>query len=116
MADAKRPRAPRALVDNAGDPEQVAAGERTLRVRQDRDEHAWRAVAATVEGRRVLSRIIDHCWTFESLAGAAKSHGDLAFFAGRQDVGHYVMAEINAAAPEALSLMAKESREEQRNG
>lgn len=116
MSADRAPRPPRAEVDNAADEEQVRTARQRVDARAKRMENAWRATCATKEGRAVLTGIIDHANTYESLAQSADNHGTLGFWAGRQDVGHYVVAQINAAAPEALALMAKESREEQRNG
>jgi hypothetical protein len=101
-----------ALVANADDAEQVKAGRRKLESRQQRTENAMRAVVATREGRVVVNALLDHCGAFETLAPVVDSHAQMAFYAGKKDVGHYVLAQVGQAAPEALALMAKEARED----
>lgn len=94
-------------VANAADRDQVkyaARKDKELMLREERD---LQAVLKLPEGRRLLFRVLTHCKVFESIwHPSALIHAN----AGRQDVGHAVMAWINDADPEALFIMMKESR------
>lgn len=102
----------RALVRNAADPEQVKRGGRKEKDARDRELHDLRAVLATEPGRRVLWRVLWHCGVFASVY----DEGPLIYKnAGRQDVGHFLMAEIEAADDEAIfRLMVEARRREKR--
>jgi hypothetical protein len=98
---------PRALVKNAADPKQVGRA-----TRKERDARAveladLRAVLNTEYGRRSLWRLLTHCSVFESIFSASSL---IYANAGRQDVGHFLMAEIEAADPEAIFRMMREHK------
>jgi hypothetical protein len=96
-------------VKNAADAVQVkAAAEKELRGRE-RDMNDLRHVLNDVRGRRFVWKLLGHCRTFESIFEAsAKIH----YNSGRQDVGHYLLAEIGEANEEALFVMMRESQKE----
>lgn len=96
-----------ALVRNAADPQQVQRGARLSSRRRERDMADLRAVLATLEGRRVFWRLLEHCKVFQSIWDPSSR---LHYQAGVQDVGHYVMAEIGEADEEALFRMMREAR------
>lgn len=62
----------------------------------------------SVQGRRFLWRLLDHCSVFSSIyhASALIHHNS-----GRQDVGHFVMGEIVKADDMAFIQMMKEAKE-----
>lgn len=96
----------RPAVQNAADRGQVRHAERKDRDRRERELRDLNAVLATPEGRRVMWRLLGHCRVFESIwHPSALIHAN----SGKQDVGHFIMAEIAAADQEALFLMMKES-------
>lgn len=65
-------------------------------------------VCASESGRRFLWRVLEKCKTFESIwEGSAKIH----YNSGKQDVGHFLMAEITEADEMILFTMMKESKE-----
>lgn len=105
----------RALVRNAADPKQVKDAKKRETLQRDNELADLRAVLNTLEGRRVLWRILEHTKTFGSIYD--ESPNRIAFNSGRQDVGHFVMAEINDADASKILTMMQESqaRERQRN-
>lgn len=97
-----------ALVANAADAEQVKRAGRKTRDRRADELADLRAVLATPAGRRVLWRVLEHCRVFESVwSEGAQIHAN----AGRQDVGHFVMAEIEQADDEAIFRLMVEARQ-----
>jgi hypothetical protein len=95
------------LVQNAADAEQVERGARLQARRRAQARADLRAVLATAEGRRVLWRLLEHCGVFESIWHPS---AEIHYRAGRQDVGHWLMAEISEADDEALMRMFQEAR------
>jgi len=99
--------APRALVKNASDPEQVQRAGRKV-VNRRADELAdLNAVLATPAGGRVLWRFLHYCRVFESVQDPPER---IQANAGRQDVGHWLMAEIEAADDLALFRLMQDAR------
>lgn len=98
----------RAFVKNAADPAQVADGKKkeSLSRRDELDD--IRFILSTKNGRRVLWRLLTHCNVFGSVwhPSALIHHNS-----GRQDVGHFIMAEITEASPDAFLTMMKENKE-----
>lgn len=98
---------PRAAVKNAADAGQVKHAGRKDRDRRQREMDDLRAVLATPFGRRFVWRLLSHCKVFESIwHPSALIHAN----AGRQDVGHYLMAEIVEANEDMLLMMMTEAR------
>lgn len=104
----------KALVGNAGDEQQVASAvgkERRIRTRELNDV---RAVLATEEGRRFLWRLMGQCKVFESVKAGDDAMTN--YNVGRQDIGHFVMAEVAEARPNALIEMMIEAQKENIDG
>jgi hypothetical protein len=95
---------------NASDPKQIARAARKERDRRALEVADMRAVLETPAGRRTLWRLLSHCSVFESIFSASSL---IYANAGRQDVGHFVMAEIEASDPEAIFTMMREHRTRQ---
>ena len=65
------------------------------------------SVLSHPEGRRLLWRILEECKTFSSvMTGNSWTH----YYAGKQDLGHYLMSEITEANEDALFVMMKENK------
>lgn len=76
-----------------------------------RDQDDIVAVMSTEAGRRFVASRIRVCGVYGSVwEASAKIH----YNAGRQDVGHQLMADVIAAAPDAYTVMEREARELQR--
>lgn len=101
----------RSAVHNAADPEQVEKAQKSAKARRERELEDLKVVLNMPgkEGRRVLNRLFAECKTFQSIFVASS---EIYKNAGRQDIGHWLMAEVEAASPEALMeiiLKRKES-------
>lgn len=93
---------------NAADPAQVKQAARKDQDRGLRFARDLKAVLATREGRNVLWHYLGTCKVFESVwHPSALIHAQ----AGRQDVGHEIMKDINDTDQEAFFLMMKEARQ-----
>jgi hypothetical protein len=99
-------------VKNATDTRQVHHAARKDKDRRKRDLAAWRAVLGTPEGRLVLWNMLEHCQVFTSIwhPSALIHHAS-----GKQDVGHFLMAEITEADEDRLFLMMKEASQRKRS-
>jgi len=95
------------LVKNAADREQVREAKQKETSLRDRELNDLRSILNTREGRRYLWRMMGHCRTFASVWHAS---AQIHYNAGMQDVGHFMMAEITEASPEAFFLMMKENK------
>lgn len=98
MTDDQKP-----LVENASDRKQIREAKHTARSRRKRELDDVRAVLKSPAGERLLRRIAEHCGTFRSVF--VLDPYATAFNAGRQDVGHFLLAEIEAASKDALLQM-----------
>lgn len=99
-----------ALVGNAADKQQVedaAQAEKRGRMREVDD---MRSVLSSSQGRRVLWRIMQQCGVNQTVLGDTDARTN--FNAGRQDVGHFVLAEIVEAAPARYLEMMMENQKE----
>lgn len=98
----------RAEVRNAADPAQVN------RARQnDRDrERQWlanvRAVMNTPHGRAVMWELVREARVYESIWCP---NAEIHYRAGRQDYGHWLLAQLIAADDGLYELMEREARE-----
>lgn len=95
------------LVKNAADREQVREAKQKEVSQRERELNDLRSILNTKEGRRYLWRMMGHCRTFSSVWHAS---AQIHYNSGMQDVGHYIMAEITEASPEAFFLMMKENK------
>lgn len=99
-----------ALVQNAGDRQQVEKAKLTERQRKDLQLKDIATLLAMPEGRRFLWRLLGHCKVNSSVFDP---HGSrLAYNSGMQDVGHFVLGEIVSAQPEAYLQMMQEAQQE----
>jgi hypothetical protein len=103
-----RPRQPRrSVVANASDVEQVKRGRETDRARVERETREKIAVWSTREGRACYWRWISECGVFRS--PMEESPHWTAFYAGRQEIGQQLLADITELAPELYLLMQSEA-------
>jgi hypothetical protein len=98
-----------AFVKNAADKEQVKEGSRKERDKRKQELLDLQVVLDLPAGRRLLWRFLTECKTFESIwESSARIH----YLAGKQDLGHFIMAEIVAADEDSLLTMMKEAKSE----
>ena len=97
----------RPAVANAADRSQVANAARKDQDRALRFDRDLKAVLGTREGRNVLWHYLGECKVFESIwHPSALIHAQ----AGRQDVGHMILKDINDTDQDSFFLMMKEAR------
>lgn len=95
-------------LDSKARAEAQAASDREETIKRDQ-RRDLAAVLKTPEGRRVMWRLLEHtnvfgsCWEDESDAHRARR-------IARQDVGHFLMDEIQGADINALFLMMTENK------
>lgn len=98
------------MTKNASDAAALRKAEKVEKSNRWLELEDLRAVLASPGGRRFLWRLLNECHVFDSIWTAS---AQIHYFAGQQDVGHFLQREIEAAQPEAMWLMAKENREKE---
>lgn len=95
----------RPLVRQTGDRQQVEKAEKQTKFNREQELADLVALLDEPAGRRMLWRMLTHCKTFESIWDpSSKVH----YNSGKQDVGHFLLAEIMAAKPAAFTQMMTE--------
>lgn len=93
---------------NSGDEKKVNDAKNRERSKRDRELNDLRYLLQSHQGRRFVWRLLAHCSVFESIwSASALIHKN----SGRQDVGHFLMAEVTAANEEAFFQMMKEAKQ-----
>ncbi len=98
----------RALVKNAGDRDQVKKAAKKEKSQDEWNLEDIRHVMRDPLGRRFIWRLLgkEYCKTFESIyENSARIH----YNAGRQDIGHKLLAEVIAADEQAYLQMQLEA-------
>lgn len=100
----------RVMVANAADPKQVKEGDRKVRNKRHDELQDLRSVLSLDFGRRFVWRLLKEAKVFESIwHPSALIH----YNSGRQDFGHFLMAEIVEADTNGLlKLMQEQGRNE----
>lgn len=94
---------------NAADESQVRDAEGKMKRARTGDLEDVRFLLTLPQGRRFIWRLLSHCSVFESIwHPSALIHHN----AGRQDVGHFILREVNDANAEAMIEMMKENKKE----
>ena len=96
------------VVTNAADNNQLSEADLILKLARDRELNDLRFLLSHEEGRRTFWRLLAHCKNFSSCYDSSGSR--VYYNVGRQDVGHYVMAEILEANQDSYFLMMTEAR------
>lgn len=97
----------KAMVKNAADPKQVKRAANKEQFKKDNERSDLSKVLETPEGRRVMWRLLEHCKVFGSVWDPSSR---IHYYAGKQDVGHFLMAEIVDAGEDYLLAMMKENK------
>jgi hypothetical protein len=96
------------FVKNAASKKQVESAEARQRRLQAREVSDMREILSTSSGRRFLWNLMAKCKTFESVF---ETSSRIAYNAGQQDIGHFLLAKID----EADAAMFFKMREENKN-
>lgn len=106
----KRPIEAPKMVDNVGDPEQVARGKTKADIIERRQRDRWANLLDDEDARLVLWEIIEETRAFHSAFGA--SDAETNHNTGRQDIGHFILARVHEARPKALIEMMLDNAKE----
>lgn len=99
------------LVTRASDPGQVTRSQQSEKYIRESQKKDLEKVVDTPEGRRVLWGILEHCSTFQSIwHPSALIH----YNAGKQDVGHFLLAQLNDLNPALMPRMMAEFYEQRK--
>src|SRR5262245_11612937 len=93
------------VTGNASDPRKVRDAERLEKLRAERFTNALAKVMATIDGRIVLAELLDRARVFER--GWARD-ASIHYNAGRQDVGHELMASMVDVDEDLFQMMQRE--------
>lgn len=100
--------APRSLVRNAADPEQVKLATRKDRDRERIRAEFYAAVLGTYEGRFVMWDILTQCRMFETIS---VQNSMIYTLSGRRDVGLELYATLAEASDDDTETMRREARQ-----
>lgn len=99
------------LVQNAADEDQVKDAKLKLKLSRDTELNDLRFILSSQQGRRFFYRLLAECRVFNSVwEASAKIH----YNSGRQDVGHFIQAEIVEADQDAYFKMLTEAKRSER--
>lgn len=87
------------LVKNASSERQTKRAKNKENLGRKNIDSAFRKVLATDEGMTVLWHILEHCSSFSSIWHPSAA---IHYNSGRQDVGHWLMAEMSSADKRAI--------------
>lgn len=95
-------------MDNAANKIDVQVKGRRVKARRQREMNDLRQVLSTPEGRRFLWRLMSECGAFASVVRSGLD-SSVFYLSGKQDVGHFIQAEVIEANEGAYLTMQKES-------
>lgn len=98
---------PRPLQKSASDPEQVQRAGRVVKGREGAFLLALRDVLDHETGRLVLYELIQRAGVYRSIW---RMSAEIHYLAGRQDLGHELMASCYEASEDLYQLMEREAR------
>ncbi len=90
---------------NIGDESQVKSQVKKQKFRRDNELADLRAILSTGPGQRVIWRFLEQAGVFNSIWTAS---AQIHYNAGKQDFGHFILAEIIEADESALFRMMSE--------
>lgn len=99
----------KSFVKNAADPNQVKSGKQKEKFLEERDLNDLRGVLQSRYGRRFLWRMIGYCGAYRSIW---RMSAEIHYLAGMQDVGHFLIKQIEKADPKAYVQMIQENQQE----
>ena len=96
----------KSLVKNAADPKQVKAAKQKEKSKEEQFLIDIQDIMKLPAGRRFMWEILGECKTFGSVwESSARIH----YNSGRQDLGHWLMAQLNEADEGLFLEMMKEN-------
>ena len=89
-------------------PTDVARAEQTEKLVRRQELNDIRTVLSNASGRRFIWRVLGECKAFGSVFDSDNSY--MCFLSGKQDLGHFLMAEITQADENLLFKLMKENK------
>lgn len=103
----------RPLVHNASDATQVKKAKKAERFNRRQDIADIRSLMKTDFGRRFVWRLLKRCGAFETVYNSDPIL--MGHNSGEQDIGHFILGELQEASPAALvEMMQRDIRESER--
>ena len=93
---------------NIGDEDQVARSERYAKDLRKQELDDIRTVLSNASGKRLLWRLMERCHTFNTVYNPEGIK--MAYNAGQQDIGHFIMSEIIGADENLFLKMMKQNK------
>jgi len=90
----------------------VAQAEEALKLKRDSELSHLRTVLSNEAGLRTIWRIMEQCGTFESVF--RQDINRMAYYSGKQDLGHWLQAEVLEADPNLYIKMMKMNNDKER--
>lgn len=101
------------LVTNAKNKEQLKEASDKIKLQEKQELLDLQDILKMPCGRRFIWRLLGKSKMFE---GIFRQSSEMAFLAGKQDVGHWLWDEITFADREAVFTMMRENMKEKKNG
>ena len=98
------------LVENASDEIEIGKANEIIKRRNLQNKEDMKFILRSQQGRRFLWRLMEHCKVFNSIYHSSSL---IHYNAGKQDVGHFILAEIVNSDENALINMMKEAKGEE---
>jgi hypothetical protein len=99
---------------NTGDEEQVAEARKVTKIKVDQAVLDMRSILGMASGRRVLRSLLAWCRVSNSVV--AVDPYQTYRYAGHQEAGHYLLAQIIKADPKACAQILEESYADELKG
>jgi hypothetical protein len=97
-------------VYDLSNPEEVREAEIKERNVRRQELNDIRTLLNNASGRRFMWRMLEQCKVFNSIY--SESDKQMAYYAGKQDLGHFLMSEISEADNNLLIKLMKDNRKE----
>ena len=92
------------------DSKEVEMAELQERERRKQELNDLRTILSNSSGRRFMWRLLETCKVFNSVY--SQDAHMMAYYSGKQDLGHFLMSEITEADNNLLLKLMKDNRKE----
>ena len=90
------------------DPKDVARAEQTEKLIRKQELDDIKTVLANASGRRLIWKLLSKCNVYGSIFDSDNS--TMCYLSGKQDLGHFLVAEITQADENLLFKLMKENK------
>jgi hypothetical protein len=96
------------LSNNIADPSEIEKAKQKEDLRRKQELNDIRTVLSNASGKRLMWKLLERCGTYRTIFDADPSK--MSYLSGKQDLGHYLMAEIMQADENLLYKLMKENK------